>query len=262
MSSEQRRILVLSDTHCGSTVGLMPPEFETCEEVTVKQNAFQKRMWLAWMGMVEKAKASGPFDLVLNGDLIEGIHHRTTEVFSADPADHVLCAQHVLQPLAEHAETVYVVRGTAAHTGPSTEHGLAVKLGAVSNTKARPAFDRLELTRNGCPCVFSHHMPTTARPWTEATGLGVNAAAHQLEAARAGEAIPRVVVSGHRHRFGLHMDSFSVSVALPAWQGLTRFGHKVVPQARTYVGMVWLDWTSKKAGELPVVEPWVVGVKQ
>jgi hypothetical protein len=239
----------------------MPPDFETQEEVAIKQSPFQRELWRVWSAMIDRAKGMGPFDLVLNGDLIEGMHHKTTEVWSADPADHVLCAWHVLQRVADMAENVYVVRGTAAHTGASSEHGLAIKLGAVLQSKAKPAFDRLEVEWAGCPCVFIHHMPTTARPWTEATGVGINAAMHQLAAVRAGDAVPRVIVAGHRHRFGLYRDEYSVSVALPAWQGLTRFGSKVVPQARTTVGMVWLDWSGLKDGSLPRVDEWVETVK-
>lgn len=238
------RVLVVSDTHCGSTTALCPPDFETIEGHRVRLSEWQSWVWDQWRELTSEVKKCGRIDsLIINGDAIEGIHHRTVEVWSPDPADHVNAAHHCLQPLAELAERVYVVKGTSAHTGPSSEHGLALRLGAVACRPSAPAFDRLDLDIGGVQCRFVHHMPTTGREWLKGNALGMELANHQLAEGRQGRPMPRVLGLAHRHVFGLYHDSAGLSFVTPSWQGPTRFTYKVAPAATWEVGAMMLECT-------------------
>ena len=247
-------IVVLADLHIGSTVGLLPPGFVTDEGNEVKQNAMQKWLWDCWLAMdkeITEIARGDQFALVSNGDALEGIHHRTTQVISADVGDQVKAAIQILEPLAEKAHSTYMVMGTEAHTGVR-EISIARAIGAQEDPNTGvPGFNRLFIDKGGIRTVFRHHVSTAVRPWLEAGALSIHLAEEQLEATRNDEPVPRLICGAHRHRHGLYSNGREAIVISPPWQGLTRFGHKVVSAARTKPGFYVIDWRGVKHGDLP-----------
>ena len=247
-------LVVLSDLHCGSTVALMPPNFKTDEGLQLCPSDAQTWLWLAWSTMladIEVATRGKRWALLLNGDLIEGIHHRSVQVISADVGDHVACALEVLQPLASLASTVLVTRGTECHTH-GTEEAIARRLGSRVAPCGRHAPDRWELIIGGVPVVARHHLPATTRRALEGSQLSIQLAEEQAQAAGAGRIIPRVLLGAHRHVAGIYeRPGQGMCVVTPPWQLLTRFGHKVVPAAANslQVGCAILRFPGE--GELP-----------
>ena len=251
-------IFAISDLHCGSTVGLLPPRFRTLEDTSVNQNPVQRWLWSCWQDTqkwIDVTSKGRPYGLVINGDLIEGNHHRTTQIISPDIGDHIEAALQVLRPLVSKAAATFIVRGTECHTGNAEiAIGRALKC-RVNPDNGLPIWDRLTLDVKGIRYVFRHHIGTTMRRGLAATQLSVNLAEEQLEAANADEKIPRVLVCSHRHKYGQYQDDGGICVVTPPWQGLTRFAHKVVSQARTTPGLVCFDHTACEQGELPKVRP-------
>lgn len=247
-------VAVLSDIHAGSTKGLFPPGFETLEGQKVEQNVFQVWLWECWLranAFLEETLDGAPFALVLNGDLIEGVHHGTKEIISPEVADHRLAAVAILEPLAKKAEKLFVVRGTECHVN-NHEVSIGKELGAVRNSETGiHAFDRLTIDVCGVRCVFRHHIPASVRRNLSATQLSIQLAEEQLEAANNGEKIPRVVACAHRHKPGFYQDDNGLCFVSPPWQVLTRHGHKVVSPARTKPGIQILDWRGLAHGKLP-----------
>lgn len=258
MDKKIKLALVVSDLHCGSTCGLLPPDFETFEGNKVSQSPIQKWLWSCWVDATQKwlpsVVGSDPYALIVNGDAIEGNHHGTKEVISPDANDHAQAALIALQPLRDKAAKTFIVEGTEIHTN-NTESTLGKLLGSVKDTSnGRHSWKRLDVTIHGTRCIFQHHVSTATRVWSEATGLSSALANEQLEAARNGEEIPRVLGSAHRHRFGCYESDNAVSFVTHAWQGLTRHGMKVVPSARINPGMVLLDWRRVTPGSAPEVQ--------
>jgi len=251
-------VFAISDLHCGSTVGLLPPRFQTLEGQKVDQNVIQQWLWKCWLEankwILDLAKGQ-PFALIVNGDAIEGNHHRTTQIISPDIGDHIEAALQVLRPLVAKASATFIVRGTECHTGNAEiAIGKALKC-RVNAENGLPIWDRLTLDVKGIRYVFRHHIGTTMRRGLAATQLSVNLAEEQLEAANADEKIPRVLVCSHRHKYGQYQDDGGICVVTPPWQGLTRFAHKVVSQARTSPGLVCFDHSNCDQNELPKVRP-------
>jgi hypothetical protein len=70
--------------------------------------------------------------------------------------------------------------------------------------------------------------------------------------ARAKKPVPSVMVRAHRHRHGIWEDGNQMSVITGAWQGLTRYGYKVVPDAIPQPSAVIFDARNQEKGELPI----------
>ena len=249
-----RMAVLVSDLHCGSTYGLLPPGFVTGEGNEVKGNAIQEWLWRSWEDVwyrVREHVAADPYIVIVNGDAMEGVHHGTKEVISPDEGDHLEAAYEVLSALP--ASPMYIIEGTECHTR-NMEHALAKRLKARPNPNTgRAAWDRLPITIAGTPCVFFHHISTTSRAWLRSSALGIFLANEQMHALESRDTVPRVIGCGHRHVFGSYEGPNGVCVVTPAWQGITRFGRKVVPSARVRPGIVVLDWRGRPDGSSPAV---------
>lgn len=257
--------VIVSDLHCGSTTALWPPGFYSYATNTKQpQSPISAYIWQAWTRFqkdVLKYADGRRFTLVVNGDMIEGIHHKSVETYTADPGDHVDAAMQCLGPFAEKADRVWVTEGTECHTRNS-EHGIAMKLGAqlLESQKRKGArvvaHRKLRLKMpNGGTMVVRHHIGTTSRRQLEATQLSIAINEERMQSDRAGQAPPDFLCAAHRHVYGHFSDGFVGTLITPSWQGLTRHGAKVVPAAECIFGGAVLDWTG--GDRLPRVVPFL-----
>jgi hypothetical protein len=181
-----------------------------------------------------------PFDLVFNGDAIDGVHHGSTTQISHNIGDQVALGRAILAPLVEKASTYYHIRGTEAHVGQSAEHEerLARELGARPNSDGQ--FARYELWKRlmgpkGPLIHFLHHVGSTGSSAYEATAVYKELVESYVEAGRWGDEPPQAIVRSHRHRY-LKAEvgagaGYAFAVVTPAWQMKTPFAFKI-PGAR------------------------------
>ena len=209
---------------------------------------FQKGLWdyweRFWYEWVPKVTRGEPWDLCINGDAVEGVHHRATTPISINLQDQAECAVLVLRPIVQMCHDsggrYFHVRGTEAHVGPSAvdEEKLARELGAVPNEDGQHA--RWELWKRvgdknsevHAPLVhLLHHISTTGSAAHEASAVNAEISAEFNEAARWGEEAPDFVVRSHRHRFiSVDMNGrngHAASMVTPGWQGRTPFTYKI-----------------------------------
>lgn len=258
MIAKTKLVLFLTDLHVGSTSAILPPNFRLTTGVKIEHSQSQEWIWRCWKdfttNFIPKVVGKDPFTLVTGSDLVEGDHHGTKEIISRDISDHISAAYQIVKPIADKASDTYLIEGTECHTG-TTEHSMGKVLNAVPHPNGAAAWQRLPLEVNKTLCVFRHHIGTSSRIPLYATQLGVTLAEEQAQAARVGHRIPRVVVAGHRHTYGVYEDANALCVTGPSWQLLTRFAHKVVTHARPTIGAFFLDWRGLPPGSLPVVRP-------
>ena len=233
--------IVISDLHCGCRIGLCHPDgAELDGGGTYKPSKFQLKMWSMWREFwhewVPRVCRGEPFDVVVNGDAIDGSHHGTTTQWSHDSEDQAEAAYQILAPIAEKAARFYMVRGTEAHVGQSgvEEERLAKRLGAVKDKEGRYA--RWELWkyiggRKGALAHIMHHIGTTGRAAYETSGPQAELIAEFVESARKRKRPPDFVIRSHRHRFiraTNPTDAGDAIVAVtPGWQGKTPFVYKI-----------------------------------
>lgn len=237
----------------------MPPDFRTMEGQTIVQSAAQIQLWNWWLEFWEFAdRIAGrdPWVCVLNGDLIEGNHHRTTQIVTPEVGDHCEMAKHVLQPQVSRAEKVFVTLGTECHTA-RMEHHIASFLDAEPDPNTgMPAWERLSVRIAGTLCRFTHHTSTSTRPWLRGNKLGAHLRSAQLEAIDANREPPRVACAAHCHTYDMMETTNGLCLTTPSWQLQTRYTHKVAPNAVCHIGGVILDWREREDGSTPVVHAW------
>jgi hypothetical protein len=217
-------------------------------ELTCKGDAFLEWLCDAFEDMQERFHAlrqKESYILTLNGDLIEGIHHRSDEIVAAKLSEHVAIAKAALGPLVKGAAAVYITAGTACHTGDFEK-----VFGEVMGVE-QPVKNVQTYSVHGCLIEATHHMPTTSRKHLEASALSIIMANRISHLVRARHRVPRVFIRGHRHVTGDYCDGETMILCCGAWQGLTRYGHKVVPDAIGRPSAYLLDWRGRPKGSLP-----------
>jgi hypothetical protein len=250
-SSKQhvKNLIVISDTHCGCRLGLLHPDGINVDGGGLYlPSTFQAKMWAYWQEFwhdwVPEVTRGEPFDLVHNGDALDGTHHNSTTQISHNIEDQQRIAEAVLRPVVEQCRksggTYIHVRGTEAHVGQSGEfeERLARTLGAKPNSEGQYA--RFDLWKrvggpDGPLVHLLHHVGTTGSAAHEASAVNAELAAEFVEAARWRREAPSYVVRSHRHRF-IAVDigaanGYAAAIVTPAWQGRTPFAFKI-PGAR------------------------------
>lgn len=254
-------VVVIGDLHAGSSVALCTPEHPVVDDGVWKANRAQLWMYERWIEATTQwlpgVIGGRPFAVVVNGDCIEGLHHQTKQVISNATSDHVSLAINLLGPVTEDADALFMVRGTSAHVGHDSESAIGMALGAERQEGSRDyAYHNWRFEVCGKVIDAAHHMPTSARPWTESTGLGGAMQAAVLESVRAKEAVADIYLRAHRHKYGAYTDGDRLIVAGHSWQAKTDFAEKVVPHARVVVGLYVLDFKYADDCGLPLPIPW------
>jgi len=122
-----KRVLVMSDLHCGHLVGLTPPDWQLKENpqtIPIKQKAaiVQKECWAKYSKSVRQ---NGPFDVIIvNGDGIDGRGERSgsSELISVDLEDQAKMAMACIkQAVSDSGCKVVFTFGTAYHTGAAED---------------------------------------------------------------------------------------------------------------------------------------------
>ena len=231
-------VVVISDLHCGCQVGLCPPEGMKLDGGnTVQPNATQLAIWEAWTGFwdewVPSVTRGEPFAVVVNGDAIDGSHHRSTHQISHNIEDQVKLAEKVLAPVRDRCAAMYAIRGTEAHVGQSSrdEEELFRSLGAEQDQLGNFTRYDLWLTVGACHCHFAHHIGTTGSMAYETSAVMKELTELFSDSARWEERHPDMAVRSHRHR---HVEvrvptasRYAYAFVTAAWQGKTPFAYRI-----------------------------------
>jgi len=245
-----RSLVVVSDTHAGCRLALYNPRepIRLDDGGFYRPNEFQEKIWSLWRSFwdewVPTVTRGEPYDIVHNGDVIEGVHHHATTQISHNILDQKRIAIAVLKGEIARCKkmggTYYHIRGTAAHVGQSSifEEEVAEALGAKPNPEGQHA--RYDLwkrvgDKSGPLVHLLHHIGTTSSAAHESSAVNAELTASYGEAARWNKEAPDYVVRSHRHRsIAVDLNSakgYAAGIVTPAWQGKTPLAWKV-PGAR------------------------------
>lgn len=241
MSEKQRiqNVAVISDIHAGCRLALCPPEGATLDDggtympspIQNKLYAIWREFWDEWIPAATKGE---PFAVVVNGDVVDGVHHNSTTQISHNLGDQAEIAYNLLSPIVERCEgRFYMIRGTEAHVGQSAiqEDEIAKRLGALKNESGQSSRYELWMEMGKGLCHFAHHIGTTGSMAYETSAVMKELAEMYSDSARWGNRRPDVIVRSHRHR---HIEvrvptdiGYGISFVTAAWQLRTPFAFKV-----------------------------------
>ena len=252
-------VVCVGDTHCGSTVGLCPPEgLELDDEGLYLPSKAQNWLWNNWeeawgkVKSVKRKNRKAKLHLILNGDLIDGDHHRTTQIATGLTGVHMRCAMESLRvPLALKPNTIHVLRGTPSHVGRAggSEEGIARALKAASwpvvgdpDTGMKSSYSRVIQVGN-TRFDIKHHGRMGRRAHTKGPYMRWFAQDIFFNHMMDGDDPPDVAIRSPFHQFA---DSGRIhkiktrAVALPAWQLATEYVHRVA-ESLADIGLVWFE---------------------
>ena len=230
-------IVFISDGHQGDRAALCPPESELDLGGSYQRSWLQDVIWQWWTEFWKwiESKTNNDFILVINGDWLEGDHHRTKSAISLNVNDQLNIALATLRPVKEHAKAIYMIRGTRSHGGQSSENEetLARELGVVQDKKSkvfcRPA---LNLTVENVLFNVSHYIGVSGSTQYESSALMQEATRVFVECGRWKKPLPDVIVRSHRHRhLSLPIKTSSGKTTIfvtPAWQLKTDYVYHIV----------------------------------
>jgi hypothetical protein len=248
-------LAVTSDQHCGSTLGLCPPEGVKLDDGgRYDPSIVQRWLWECWEDFWGKVDArcrelkATRFQL-FSGDAVEGDHHGTSQILSRHPGVELAVAQRAFAIPKRQRAKRFVVRGTEVHVGKSggKEEALADWLRAEPDpTTETASWWELWSEINGFLIQALHHGGIGRLPWTATNILTRDGYVAIVDAAKHNERWPDLVIRSHFHQFADSEHSCPTRVIqTPGWQIRTAHGHRVARGRLADIGGVIITLTDR-----------------
>lgn len=225
-----KRLVVISDLHCGHQYGLVPPAWQKFD--------LQKKFW-KWFA--DNAKRMGKINtLVVNGDAIDGKGQRSggIELITSDRLEQVKMAEECIKQFD--AEEIIIVAGTPYHAGNEEHHEqiLADRVDGAFHTT-------VNVDVNGLIFNFKHKLGVSAVPHTRANAIMRAKFWNILHGAMQGADVADVVVRSHVHYYASVNDNRSTGVVTPCLQLSSAYG-EMQSEGVADVGFVYFDVKDKE----------------
>ena len=244
-------LAVVGDIHAGGTTALCPPKISLDDGGEYHASKAQRWLWQCWLDywkQVEEVRKESGAKLyqIFNGDLVEGAHHKTTQILSGNPnAQAAVLNAAIAVPLSLKPEKIWVCRGTEAHVGSSAsaEERIADGLrrdkrpivGDPDTGTASQWHARMDI--NGVLVDVTHHGRTGHREHTRGNAANLHAHDILLSYIKTKDKPPDLCLRAHYHRFNDSFDMCPVRVITNgAWQLGTSFVHKVAADTIADIG--------------------------
>lgn len=217
---EFKRMVILSDLHCGHVMGLTPPTWQFNQDNSSRGEIarVQKEAW-NWYTQAVQHVGKNIDILVVNGDLIDGRGERSgsTELITTCRIQQGNIAIEALSQW--NPDQVFITRGTPYHTGQAEqfEDLIADKLNAHIE-------DVLDLRVHGKTFNFRHKIGSSSVPYGKATQVIKEAIWNALYAIYHEIPSADVIIRSHVHHMVINRDGSRWSITTPALQVNSRYG--------------------------------------
>lgn len=244
----------VSDIHAGGTTALCPEEIRLDDGGSYRASKLQQWLFQSWReywARVEARRQAIGAELyaVFNGDLVEGAHHKTTQILSENPnAQAAVVNACMAVPLALEPDRILIIRGTEAHVGQSASAEERIADGLrrdkrpiISDPESgSAAWWHFRAEIQGVRLDITHHGRAGFREHTRANAANLYAHDILLSHVKDGDPYPHLCIRGHHHRFN---DSHDGGDNCPtrvltggAWQFATGHVHKVAADSMPGIG--------------------------
>jgi len=228
----RKRILAITDPHCGSMVGLTPPGYQLRPKIKsrTKRNKHADVQHEAWETFDQLLNKWKPFDLgFFLGDMVDGKGKRSggTELITSDMLEQAEMAVSVCNHVRLKARRGFKwigVYGTPYHSSPEGEDIEQI----VANDAGFEKLGSHEWPEiNGCVFDLKHKIGSSAVPHGRFTAAARDALWNDLWALEDLQPRAQVVLRGHVHYHAFCGGPGKLAMTLPALQGMgTKFGSR------------------------------------
>jgi hypothetical protein len=238
MAKKNKRVVVISDLHCGHAVGLTPPDWQSKHV-----DKFSEMRAGIWDFYASEIKALQNIDLlVLNGDALDGKGERSggTELIEPEIAEQQEMAEVCINQAG--AKSIVIVAGTPYHTGVTSDNELAIAkhVGAEFSS-------HLFADVNGCIFDCKHFINGSIIPHGRLTALERDKVWNDLWSLDEGQPRANVVIRSHVHYYKGIDDPEYMSFITPALMGFgSKYGARKC-SGKIYVGFISFDVTAEGA---------------
>ena len=233
---KKKRVVVISDLHCGHLVGLTPPQWYRRNPEGSKKNKYLTVQRQCWDFYASTIRSLGKIDiLIVNGDCIDGRGEKTgsTELIETNRKEQCTMAVNCIK--FANAKSIYMTYGTSYHTGDKEdwEEFIADKLGAKIG-----AHEWLEI--NGNIIDIKHHIGGS-----EWGGLSNDRIQNVLWSLHSEQPKADIIIRSHIHRYRSISDGYFTAITTPALQGMgSKYGARRCNK-RVDFGFVVIDFDEK-----------------
>lgn len=242
--------VVVSDLHVGCGMAIMPKGGFTCDSgIHVSPSPLQEKLYDRWEnGFWPWVREQCPdgFNVIVNGDLVDGVHHQTVTQWSHNLLDQRRACVELLRPVREAAKRFLVVRGTESHVGQSGQHDEAIAsvLGSEKSASGTSSHWEVFLRFGGKLVHVAHHIGATTSPFAKSSALQRQIALSYVNSGRWGDEPPVMFVRSHRHQCSWVGEPCShgivTCIVTPAWQLKTPYVHRMSLMAEPEYGGIIL----------------------
>jgi len=234
-----KRVVVISDLHCGHRAGLTPPGWQYQENSEDQERIYfsmaQRNLWDFYTETIDRLK---PIDiLVCNGDAVDGKGERSggTEQLEADRYKQVEMAAQCIN--YADAKAKIIIYGTGYHVGK--EEDFEKILGNSVNAYKVGGHEWIDV--NGVIFDFKHFVSSSTIPHGRYTSMARDALWNKIWAADESQPNADVIIRSHVHYHRYAGEPGSLMMTTPALQGFgSKFGVRMC-SGRVDIGLVNFD---------------------
>ena len=221
-----KRVIVLSDMHCGSHYGLTPPSWHSDpnKDTPPEIKKAEKTRQALWEIFDEEVRKLAPYDIcICNGDAIDGDQWRQGGIELLEP-DRLRQAEMAARCIAKtHAKQIFIVAGTGYHAGEreDLERVVCGHLERLGYGPKVSMHDHLYANIDGVRFDCKHHVGGSSIPHGRFTSVrkeGLWADAWSRKGVTPGS--PEILIRSHVHYFSACLDSLGWYITTPGLQGL------------------------------------------
>lgn len=229
---EYKKVVVISDLHCGHLAGLTPPHWHT------DRNRWGENQQEVWKLYCASILLQQPIDvLIVNGDAIDGKGPKSggTELITSDRNEQCRMAVECIKYCE--AKKIVCIAGTAFHTGAEEDFEEQIAAGVGATLGSQEWIDI-----NSIILDVKHHLSNNSLPHTKGTAVSRDQLWNVYLSAMEIQPKADIIIRSHIHKAIAVRDSNrSLAIVTPGLQGFgSKFGSRRV-SGTIDVGITWFN---------------------
>jgi len=223
-------MIIVSDLHINSTIGLLAPSVRLADGQHISQSPAQAWSWQKYQDFLAQPK-KGRIVTVFNGEIADKNYHPTTQIITEDVPSIIDMSLATIEPLVSISDKVIVTRGTEAHAGIGgyIDELIAREIRAERLGGSDHAHMWAEFMVENVRFDIAHHPRFGGGSYhTSHNTAGKLAADMVMYCAKYNRPLPDILIRSHNHSFSDSGLNYPVrALVTPPWQLSTHFSHRL-----------------------------------